>query len=91
MLESIFVTLLAISFVTFVLAVEKWSIIYSSVSLILWLIIMASSFYVQVPGDTNYSDATINAICLAFIFINIILMVIIHFRIGQPKYPIGSR
>ena len=77
---------IAIAFILFILAIERESIIYSATSLMLWLIIMAQSFYITVPGDADYIDFTINAVCLAFIFINLVWMLIMHFdwRKGLP-------
>ena len=85
MILDIYLMLIAIAFITFILGIEKENIVYTGTSLVLWLIIFAQSFYIEVPGIDNYVDYSVNALCLTFIFINIIWMLIIHMEIGKVK------
>jgi len=87
MIESVFIMLLAMAFITFILGVEKWAIIYVGTSLLMWIVITVASFYIQVPGDTTYIEYTLNAVSMAFIFINVLLMIMIHFEIGKQPFP----
>ena len=89
MILDIYLMLIAMGFILFIIGVERWSIVYAGTSFLMWIIIFAASFYIEVPGIDEYTDYTINAVSLAFIFINIIIMLMIHFKIGEPKYPIG--
>lgn len=75
MLENIFVLLMIMSFIIFVIAIEKESWALSVMSAILWIVIFAQAFYIEVPGDTAYVDYTINIVSLVFIFVNIILAI----------------
>lgn len=76
MLESIFVILLAVAVITFFLAIFEEKIIWSGTSLLLWLIIFAEAVNIEVPGDTTYTEYGLNAVCYAFIFLNVLYMVI---------------
>ncbi len=77
MIESVFMMLMGMAFILFILGVEGRSIMYSFTSLMLWMITMAQSLYIHVPGDTSYQEWSLNAFALAFIFINIINIVMI--------------
>lgn len=79
MLLDIFMLMIVLAFILFVLAVFDENIIFSGVSFLLWIIIFAQAHYIWVPGDAAYTDYSINAIALAFIFINILWMLVIHF------------
>lgn len=78
MIESVFIILLAIAFLLFLLGIERKSIIYSGISLILWILIMIQSLYIQVPGDTDYSEMGLNAFALIFIMVNIIHIIYLY-------------
>lgn len=67
------------AFILFILAVFDENIIFSATSFLLWMIIFAQAFYIEVPCDTYYTEYGLNAIALAFIFINVIWMLVIHF------------
>lgn len=79
MLESVFLIFIAMAFLLLVLGIELESIIYSSISTMMWVLIMISSLYVQVPGDTYYSEMGLNAFALMFIFTNIVWIISLHF------------
>ena len=53
MLESVFIFMSAIAFLLFIFGIEKDSIIYSFMSLMLWIVVMASSLYIEVPTVTD--------------------------------------
>lgn len=76
MLDSIFILIFIVAFVTTILAYENKSIIYSMLSLILWLIIMAQSLWITDIAGNNYTEYGVSAVCLAFIFVNIIMLII---------------
>ena len=80
MLESIFIMLMAMAFITFLLGIDDESFPMCLISAVLWLIVFASAHYIQVPMDTDYAEMSINAISIAFIFINIILAVVFYFE-----------
>lgn len=71
MLESIFVTIIAIGFISFILAVYEESVMFTSVSMLMWIIIMAGFLAIEVPNDTYYREWSMFAVALGFIFINI--------------------
>jgi len=79
MILDVYLMMLAFAFILFVFGIEKESIVYAGTSFLLWMVIFAVSFYIEVPGIDEYTDFTINAISLAFIFINLVWMFVIHF------------
>ena len=85
MIESIFIWMASVAFVTFILGVERENIIYSMLSTILWVMTMVGALYVQVPNDTNYMDLGFSGICLAFIFTNIIWLLMMNAATKQRK------
>ena len=80
MIESGFIIMLVLGFILFLMALFEDSnifrrMIFSGISLIVFMILFAQSFYIEIPGSTTtYSELGIQAMCLAFIFINIIVM-----------------
>jgi len=85
MIESIFLILIGMAFILFILGIELTSTIYSGTSLILWVLIMAQSLYIHVPGDTAYQEYGLNAFALVFIFINIIWIIIMYMTKQSKK------
>ena len=81
MLESVFIFMAAIAFLLFILGIELDSVIYSFLSMMLWVIVMASSLYIEVPSvDEVYSEMGLSAFCLAFIVANIIWLIWMYFK-----------
>jgi len=79
MLESLFITIIAIAFVLFILGIENSSKVYLFMSMILWIIIFAQSLYIEVPSDTSYTEYGLNAVSLIFIFANLIFYLALQF------------
>lgn len=84
MIESIFLFVASIAFIVFILGLYEdegiKKIILSMLSMMLWLVIMAQSHYIQVPGIDDYSEITIRALSLAFIFTNIVVILVAFFH-----------
>ena len=91
MLESIFVTLFIVGFLSFVMAVEKHkqgALAYSGASFIIFMVLMAQSVYVEVPfmaatnatnyttGNQQHMELSVVAICLFFVIMNTILILL---------------
>jgi len=75
MIESLFIMMVLVGFLMTIYAHEKQSIIFSITSVILWIIIMINSLWVQIPFSTGYEEYAeygFNAFCLIFVFLNII-------------------
>jgi len=79
MVLDIFLMLMAIGFILFIMGIERENQGYAGLSLIIWLVIFVQSFYITVPGDTDYSELGIQALSLAFVFINLVIMLVIQF------------
>ena len=80
MLESVFIFMAAIAFLLFIFGVEAESVIYSFMSLMLWIVVMISSLYVEVPTVADaYVEYGFSAFCLAFIFANIAWLIWMYF------------
>jgi len=78
MIIDIFMIWIIVGVILFVLGKELESPIYNIVSLTLYIIIFAQSFWVQVPGIEDYIDNTTSAISLIFIFVNIGWLILMH-------------
>jgi len=78
MLESIFVISICAGFIFFILSLEEENIVYSFISLLMWLIIMGGFLAVEVPSDTYYAEWAYFAVSLGFIFINISWEIILY-------------
>jgi len=76
MLESIFILIVAIGFVSFVLAIMEQSMVFSAVSLLMWIITLAGQLYIEVPTDTAYSEPALFPLAFGFIMINVIWLII---------------
>lgn len=92
MLDTIFALLFVVAFVLQLIAVYEKSIIFTMVSLIMWLTLMVNSLYIEVPYHVSYENATgaiatetgahiyneigVSALCLGFVFINLVLLII---------------
>lgn len=64
--------------ITFLKSIENQSVMISGISLFTFIILLASSMYIQVPGATDtYQDLTVNIFSLGMIFLNIVWMVIV--------------
>lgn len=78
MLESVFVILFAIGFVTFILSLfDEWETLLSFImcftSILFFIGAWAGSVYIQVPNDTSfYSEPALGWICLGLIIVNVI-------------------
>ena len=77
MLESIFILTIAMAFVLFVLSILDENLMFSSTSLLMWIIVMAGQLYIEVPGDTTYSEIPFFSISLGFILILIIWTIVL--------------
>ena len=76
MLDSIFVLIFVVAFVTTILGYQEKSIVYSILSLMIWIVIMVQSLWITDIAGNVYNEYGLSAICLAFIFINIILLIV---------------
>lgn len=85
MLESVFMIMVGMAFILFILGVESKSMIYSMMSTMLWTITMITAHYIQVPGDTSYADLGFSGLCLAFIFTNIVWLIMMNARTKERK------
>jgi len=85
MLESVFLMLLGMGFILFVLGIFEESIIFAATSILMWIIILAAHLYVEVPADTYYTEGSMVPLSLAFIFINLIWIIILQMdlKIGR--------
>ena len=78
MIESVFMMMLGMAFILFIIGIELESIVFTATSLLLWIVILAQSFYIWMPGDTYYTEYGVNAFSLAFIFIDIVWLILLY-------------
>jgi len=81
MLESVIIAILMLGFVTLVISIEKENIIYSFLSLLFWIILMAGQLYITSSSDaTAYtSEPFLIPVSIGMIMINIIWEIILYF------------
>ena len=68
--------MLVMGFGFFILAIERDSIIYSGISMLSWIIVLAGHVYIQVPGDTYYNEVAMFPLAFGMIILNIIWLII---------------
>jgi len=77
MLESILILIVAMAFVLFLVATFEKSFVYMLLSVVMWLVIMASSLGVEVPGVTDaYVSYPLSAISLLFVMSGVVLSIV---------------
>jgi hypothetical protein len=91
MIESVFLTMLSIGFVSFVLGIERDNLIYYLVSILMWIVVLASHVFIQVPIiDDAFYEMGLLPVSLGFIFINIILIITHYFEFSGLKKNRGN-
>jgi len=81
MIESIFITMMSIGFISLVIGKERDEIIYLGISLLMWLVVMAGHVYIEVPSVTDtFYEVGILPVSLGFIFIDVILIINHYFE-----------
>lgn len=85
MILAVFALLFSVALITFILGLYEdddgiRQIILCILSTMLWLVIMAQAHYIEVPGISTHSELTVTAMSLAFIFINIVVILIAIFH-----------
>lgn len=94
MLDSIFILLFVVAFVIWILSLFEKSIIFNMISLMMWLTLMLNSLYIEIPyhvalsnttaiinittGAHVYNEYGISALCLGFIFVNLVTLFILY-------------
>ena len=91
MLESIFILLFIIAVVLMIIAIFEKSVVFSMLSLIIFLVLMAGSLDIQIPYNVynetaNFTteafhrvqDFGVNALIFAFIIIDLIWAIICY-------------
>lgn len=79
MLESIFVLVIVMGFISFILAVDRESVIFSATSLLMWLVSLAGHLYIVVPGvDGYFTEVAFFAVSIGFIVLNIMWLILLY-------------
>jgi len=86
MLESVFIMIMAMGFVAFILAVYEESLIFTGVSTLMWIIVMAGFLAIEVPRDTYYQEWGLFAVALGFILINIVWSIKLFMDYKRQSY-----
>ena len=77
MLESILMVIIAMAFILYIIAVYEQSFVFMLLSVVIWLIIMGGSLGVEVPFiDTAYTDYSLSAISMLFVFSGIVFSIV---------------
>ena len=86
MLESVFIIIMLMGFVLFLLAVIEENLIFCLTSLLMWIIVLATHMYIEVPLDTYYAEYALFPLSLAFILINVIFAIFMFMRERQTGF-----
>jgi len=79
MLESVFILSICAGLIFFILAIEQEVQAYSWISILMWILVLAGNFAVEVPGDTYYWEIGFLGVALGFISINLVWIIILYF------------
>jgi len=85
MILDIFMLWIIIGVILLILGIELESVIYNMLSVIVFIIIFIQSLWIEVPGIADYADYTSSAMSLAFIFTNIVWLLILNARMKKRK------
>lgn len=88
MLESVFVILFCMGFVTMILGLfDEWdtllSLIMSIISILFFIGAWAGTVYIEVPNDTFYSELGLGWICFGLIIVNAIGVIISSIQVNM--------
>jgi len=78
MIESLFILVVVMAFILLIVAHMEQSIAFTMLDIMLWLLIMAYSAYVEVPFSTEdniYTEYGFSVACLMFIFFNVFQLI----------------
>ena len=76
MIESIYLTFFAFGAIFLVLGKELETITYNAISILFWLMVMASNLFIEIPSvDTSYEEPALMIISFAMILINALIII----------------
>ena len=76
MIESIYITFIALGTLFLILGLELERITYNAVSILMWIMVLASNAYIEIPSvSTSYTEPAFLMISVAMIIINILIMI----------------
>lgn len=76
MLDGIFAVLFVIAFVITYLTEDKESVVYGILGFVFWIVLFVQSLYIVDIAGNVYAEFGVSAICLALVFIQLILLII---------------
>ena len=84
MIVSLFISVFFVAVIIFILGVEKESIVYNMISMILFILLMAQSIWITVPfmaasstvTEHQYIEPGMIGICLALALCDVVLMIV---------------
>ena len=85
MILDIFMLWIIIGVILLILGIEFENIVYSMLSVVVFIIILVQSLWIEVPGIADYADYTSSAMSLAFIFTNIVWLLLLNARTKDRK------
>jgi len=93
MIVSLFIILLVIAVILFILGMKDDAIAYEGISLILFLVLAAQSFFITVPFlnsadvivEKTYQEFGLSAFCVVFIMIDLVFLMLHWFGIRKMK------
>lgn len=88
MIESLFIVLIIIGFLTMIIAILEKSEILSILSAITWILLMLDSFHIEIPfsaGTVVHTEPGFSGLCIAFIMVNIAWAILQFFEFRGKK------
>jgi len=71
MIESIYLWFMSAGLIMLILGIEKERITYNAVSILFWIMVLASNYYIEIPSvDSSYTEPALMIISFGVILIN---------------------
>ena len=85
MVIELFIAMLLIGFILTIMAIETEGVAYCGIGLVIWLLLFVQSLWIVSDTSGNvYHEFGLSALCLAFIFVHIILLILVFVEPAEP-------
>lgn len=101
MLDSIFIAIFIVALILQIIAIYEKSIIFSVLSIMFWLVLIANALYIEVPYDVAYTavngsvvitkgahvytEIGLGALFLAFVFFDIVWTIVQYMELRRER------
>ena len=79
MIESIYLWFMSAGLILLIFGIETEKITYNAISILMWIMVLASNVFIEVPSVTNaYDEPALLIISFGMIIINVISIISIY-------------